>query len=100
MQLTSTAFASQGEIPAANTCEGADKPPALAWSGAPPATKSFALIVDDPDAPDPKAPKTVWVHWVVYNVPAAATGLPEGGKLPAGALEGVARRSVRRRTRT
>jgi Raf kinase inhibitor-like YbhB/YbcL family protein len=89
MQLTSPAFAPKGEIPAVNTCEGPDKPPALAWSGAPPATKSFALIVDDPDAPDPKAPKTVWVHWVLYNVPATATGLPEGGKLPAGALEGV-----------
>ena len=71
------------------TCEGADRPPALAWSGAPAGTKSFALIVDDPDAPDPKAPKTIWVHWVVYNLPAAASGLPEGGPLPSGALEGV-----------
>ncbi len=89
MQLSSPAFAPGAEIPAAHTCEGADRPPALAWSGAPAGTKSFALIVDDPDAPDPKAPRTIWVHWVVYNLPAAASGLPEGGPLPSGALEGV-----------
>ncbi len=89
MQLTSPAFASGAEIPAVHTCEGADRPPALAWSGAPAGTKSFALIVDDPDAPDPKAPKTTWVHWVVYNLPSTTTGLPEGGELPAGAWQGV-----------
>ena len=89
MQLSSPAFAPGAEIPAVHTCEGADRPPPLAWSGAPAGTKSFALVVDDPDAPDPKAPKTVWVHWVVYNLPAATTRLPEGGKLPSGALEGV-----------
>jgi Raf kinase inhibitor-like YbhB/YbcL family protein len=89
MHLTSTAFSANGEIPAAHTCEGADRAPALAWSDAPAGTKSFALIVDDPDAPDPKAPKTTWVHWVVYDLPATASGLPEGGKLPQAAREGV-----------
>jgi Raf kinase inhibitor-like YbhB/YbcL family protein len=89
MQLSSPAFPSGAEIPAVHTCEGADRPPALAWSGAPTGTKSFALVVDDPDAPDPKAPKTTWVHWVVYNLPATATGLGEDGGLPAGALQGV-----------
>jgi Raf kinase inhibitor-like YbhB/YbcL family protein len=89
MQLSATAFSTNGQIPTAHTCEGADRAPALAWSDAPAGTKSFALIVDDPDAPDPKAPKMTWVHWVAYNIPATTTALPEGGKLPAGALEGV-----------
>jgi len=89
MQLSSTAFSANGQIPAVHTCEGPDRAPSLAWSDAPAGTKSFALIVDDPDAPDPKAPKMTWVHWVAYNIPATAAGLSEGGKLPAGALEGV-----------
>jgi Raf kinase inhibitor-like YbhB/YbcL family protein len=93
MHLTSTAFSANGEIPAAHGCEGADRAPALAWSDAPAGTKSFALIVDDPDAPDPKAPKTTWVHWVLYNLPATTSALPEGGngkgKLPPGTREGV-----------
>jgi Raf kinase inhibitor-like YbhB/YbcL family protein len=92
LTITSRAFAAGGEIPAEYTCEGADTSPALQWSGAPAGTKSFALIVDDPDAPDPAAPKRVWVHWLLYNLPAAATGLPEdvgSGALPAGTLEGT-----------
>jgi Raf kinase inhibitor-like YbhB/YbcL family protein len=91
LTLTSTAFAHNGEIPAHHTCEGKDVSPPLAWSGLPAGTKSLALIVDDPDAPDPKAPKTTWVHWVLYNLPADAGGLPEGvaaGDLPAGTREG------------
>jgi len=74
------------------TCEGVDVSPALEWASLPDGTKSVVLIVDDPDAPDPKAPKTTWVHWVLYNIPPAAGGLPEGvspGALPAGTLEGV-----------
>lgn len=92
LTLTSTAFAHNGEIPARHTCEGQDVSPPLAWSGLPAGTKSLALIVDDPDAPDPKAPKTTWVHWVLYNLPAAGGGLPEGGGtdgLPAGTREGT-----------
>ena len=88
MELTSPAFASQGEIPTAHTCEGADRAPALTFANVPPDAKSLALVVDDPDAPDPKAPKMTWVHWVVYNLPASTKGLPDGGKLPAGAVEG------------
>lgn len=87
--LKSSAFAHQGKIPTKHTCEGDDISPALAWSGAPPNTKSFVLIVDDPDAPDPKAPKMTWVHWVLYNIPASATELPEGvTKLPDGTRQG------------
>ena len=86
--ITSPAFAHNGEIPAECTCEGADTSPRLEWTGAPAGTKSFALVVDDPDAPDPAAPKMTWVHWVLYNLPADAVCLPEGGALPAGTLEG------------
>jgi len=87
--LTSLAFAQLAALPPRYTCEGANLSPPLRWSGVPPGTRSLALVVDDPDAPDPAAPKTTWVHWVVYNLPATAPGLPEGGKpLPAGAREG------------
>ena len=91
LTLSSTSFAHQGEIPSQYTCEGKDISPPLAWSGAPEKTKSFALIMDDPDAPDPKAPKRVYVHWVLYNLPASASGLAEAvqpAKLPAGTKEG------------
>ena len=89
--LTSTAFIHNGPIPKLYTCQGKDISPALAWNGVPAGTKSFALIVDDPDAPDPAAPKMTWVHWVLYNLPAASTGLPEAiapAALPAGTREG------------
>src|SRR5215213_2232028 len=91
ISLTSPAFAADGAIPAVHTCDGRDLSPALSWSGVPPSARSLALIVDDPDAPDPQAPKTTWVHWVVYNIPPAAGGLPEGagsGALPSGATHG------------
>jgi Raf kinase inhibitor-like YbhB/YbcL family protein len=90
LKLQSSAFTHHGEIPAKYTCERDDVSPPLSWSGAPANTKSFVLIVDDPDAPDPKAPKMTWVHWVLYNLPADATALPEGAKkLPAGTREGL-----------
>ena len=92
LSLRSPSFASQGAIPAQHTCEGDDVAPALTWSDAPAATRSFALIVDDPDAPDPRAPKMTWVHWVLYNIPATIGGLPEAARaadLPAGTLEGI-----------
>ncbi|MBI4042239.1 MAG: YbhB/YbcL family Raf kinase inhibitor-like protein [Deltaproteobacteria bacterium] len=90
--MTSSAFMHQAEIPALHTCEGKDVSPSFSWSGAPAGTKSFVLIVDDPDAPDPAAPKVVWVHWILYNLPPTAAGLPEGVKaagLPKGTLEGL-----------
>jgi Raf kinase inhibitor-like YbhB/YbcL family protein len=92
MELTSTSFNDQGEIPAKHTCDGLDTSPALKWSNAPDGTKSFALIVDDPDAPDPANPKMTWVHWVLYNIPATAGSLPEGVRekdLPKGTLQGL-----------
>jgi len=78
MKLTSTAFVDGGEIPAAYTCVGADTSPPLAWSGVPKGASSLALIVDDPDAPDPAAPKRTWVHWVLHDLPPTTTSLAEG----------------------
>ena len=92
LSLQSASFSQNGEIPAKFTCEGQDVSPALSWSGVPAGAKSLALIVDDPDAPDPKAPKMTWVHWVLYNIPAAAAGLQEGvspSALPAGTRDGL-----------
>jgi Raf kinase inhibitor-like YbhB/YbcL family protein len=90
MQLTSSAFAANADIPAVHTCTGRDQSPPLAWSGIPAGTRSLALIVDDPDAPDPAAPKMTWVHWVVYNLPPDAGGLAAGVRqLPPGARQGL-----------
>ncbi len=92
MSLSSPAFAPGGEIPALFTCEGRDLSPALDWTGVPEAAQSLVLIVDDPDAPDPKAPRTTWVHWVLYNLPPPARGLQEGvaaKALPAGTKQGT-----------
>jgi Raf kinase inhibitor-like YbhB/YbcL family protein len=75
--LTSPAFGEGGEIPTRYTCEDQDVSPPLAWSEPPSGTKSLALIVDDPDAPDPKAPKMTWVHWMLYNLPPTAGQLAE-----------------------
>ena len=89
--ITSSAFAPQGAIPARYTCEGEGVSPPLAWTDPPAGTKSFALVVDDPDAPDPAAPRRRWVHWVVVDLPADARSLAEGagaGRLPAGARAG------------
>ncbi|MBP1687748.1 MAG: putative Kinase inhibitor YbhB [Deltaproteobacteria bacterium] len=87
LTLTSTAFKGGAEIPQRHTCEGADRSPALQWTGAPPGTKSFALIADDPDAP-----VGTWVHWVVYDLPGDATelaeGLPTSDTLPGGGTQG------------
>jgi len=88
MKLTSSAFGDNQAIPKLYSCEGKDLAPPLSWSEVPSGTKSLALIVDDPDAPDPAAPKITWVHWVLYNIPPTASGLPEGGGLPKGTLEG------------
>jgi Raf kinase inhibitor-like YbhB/YbcL family protein len=89
--ITSPAFVAGHDIPIDYTCEAGDVSPPLAWSSIPDGTKSLALIVDDPDAPDPAAPKMTWVHWVLYNLPPTTTKLPqavEPDELPAGTLEG------------
>jgi hypothetical protein len=90
MELSSSAFAPRGEIPRRHTCEGEDIAPALQWRGVPERAASLVLIVDDPDAPDPAAPRRTWVHWVLYDIPPGAAGLPEGGRpLPDGTREGL-----------
>lgn len=78
MILKSPSFAHGRTISARHTCDGPDISPPLAWSGVPADAKSLALIVDDPDAPDPASPKMTWVHWVLYNIPITAVGLAEG----------------------
>lgn len=92
LSITSTAFQNQGTIPSKFTCEGQDLSPALAFANLPAGTASLALIVDDPDAPDPKAPKMTWVHWVLFNIPPSVTGLPEAvasKDLPPGTQQGT-----------
>ncbi len=92
LKLTSSAFEHEGSIPRLHTCQGKDVSPPLAWSGVPENAKSLVLIVDDPDAPDPAAPRMTWVHWVLYNIPPSSTGLPQGvspKELPEGTLEGM-----------
>jgi phosphatidylethanolamine-binding protein (PEBP) family uncharacterized protein len=77
LTLTSPAFLDHHDIPAPYTCQGANLSSALTWLGVPAGTASFALIVDDPDAPDPAAPQRVLVHWRLYNLPASCLPLPE-----------------------
>lgn len=90
--IDSPAFPPHGPIPALYTCEGRDRSPPLRWHDLPAGTKSLVLIVDDPDAPDPAAPQTTWVHWVLANLPPDSAGLPEGVasvQLPQGTVEGI-----------
>ena len=91
LQLHSPDFEDGGALPRRLTCEGDDVSPALSWQEAPAGTRSYALVVDDPDAPDPEHPRTRWVHWVLYNLPAGVHALPGGARarLPAGAREGL-----------
>lgn len=88
MTLSSSVFTNGNDIPSIYTCDGTDTSPPLAWTGIPENTRSLVLIVDDPDAPDPSAPKMVWVHWVVFNILPASTGI-QAGEVPDGALEGL-----------
>jgi len=90
--LKSSAFDNGAEIPARYTCKGDDVSLPLNWEGVPEASRSLVLIVDDPDAPDPGAPKTVWVHWVLCNIPPDINSLAEhitSATLPPGAIEGI-----------
>jgi Raf kinase inhibitor-like YbhB/YbcL family protein len=92
MIIMSPSFKHNGVIPARHTCDGLNISPLLRWTGLPTGSKSLALIVDDPDAPNPDAPKMTWVHWVVYNIPPDTNGLPETAAaegLPPGTLQGL-----------
>ena len=81
MSLTSPAFKGGGTIPRSFTCDGADRSPALDWTGVPAGARSLVLICDDPDAPVGN-----WVHWVLYGLPASAKGLSEGGAVEGAVL--------------
>lgn len=90
--LRSPAFADGAEIPTVYTCEGRDISPPLEWADPPAGTRAFALVVHDPDAPDPAAPRVDWVHWVLWDIPGDARGLPEDADrvgLPPGTREGL-----------
>ena len=92
LTIMSPTFIHGGTISQRHTCDGANISPTLNWTGAPAGTKSLALIVDDPDAPDPASPKMTWVHWVLYNIPHSVSGLTEGiaeKNLPAGTMQGI-----------
>jgi Raf kinase inhibitor-like YbhB/YbcL family protein len=92
LTITSPAFSDGGEIPSRYTCDGNDVSPPLQWDGVSDQARSMVLIVDDPDAPDPKAPKRTWVHWVLYNLPPTSSGLGEAvgaADLPEGTEIGV-----------
>ena len=92
LEITSPAFSHNDPIPAIYTCDGRDISPPLIWNSLPTGTRSLALIVEDPDAPDPKAPRMTWIHWVLYNIPAETAGLTENtaaGNLPTDTLEGL-----------
>ncbi len=77
MKLDSSAFRHEKDIPSIYTCDGRDISPPLFWNELPVTTKSLVLIMEDPDAPDPKRPKMIWDHWLLYNIPPALVGLPE-----------------------
>ena len=92
LTITSSAFRHNADIPTRYTCDDEDMSPPLSWTGVPAGAKSLVLIVDDPDAPDPKAPKMTWIHWVLYNLPPGTTSLAEDvdlEDLPKGTLEGI-----------
>lgn len=87
LQLTTPAFKPGGDIPAQHTCDGSDRSPALNWNAPPEGTQSFALLLEDPDAP-----RGTWVHWVLYDLPPTERELPAGvppeRTLPSGARQG------------
>lgn len=90
--ISSSAFTNNSDIPTKYTCESDDISPELTWTNLPEGTKSLALIVDDPDAPDPNAPQMTYVHWILYNIPTNINKLKEGvavEELPGGTLEGI-----------
>ena len=78
-ELASPDFKDGGQLPVASTCDGGGTAPGLVWSGAPEGAKSFALICIDPDAPGGE-----FIHWIVFDIPAAVTAIPQGGQIPSG----------------
>lgn len=92
LSISSAAFTPNGAIPEQYTCDGRNISPPLVWTGVSAAAKSLVLVIDDPDAPDPAAPRMIWTHWLLYNIPPDTTGLPEAvpvAGLPAGTREGI-----------
>ena len=89
-RLTSPVFTQGGSIPELYTCDGPGISPPMDWTAPPQGTRSLALVVTDPDAPDPRAPRMTWVHWIIFDLPPSAGALQEDIKdLPEGAHEGL-----------
>ena len=91
LRISSPAFENGAAIPRKYTADGENISPPLQWLNAPPQTRSFVLIIDDPDAPDPRAPQRTWVHWILYDIPAGTHELPPDAAkhgLPPGTREG------------
>lgn len=88
MRLSSPAFPHNTQIPSLYTCDGSDTSPPLEIHDVPGGTESLVLFVDDPDAPDPQAPRMVWDHWVLWNIDPAITEIAEDS-VPAGAVQGT-----------
>lgn len=89
LRVESPDFAMNGSIPQQFTSDGDDVAPPLSWSDPPEGTKGFAILVEDPDAPNPEAPTTTFTHWIVTGIPATARSLPGGDRLPDGAVAGT-----------
>jgi Raf kinase inhibitor-like YbhB/YbcL family protein len=92
LTLTSPAFAHEGEIPRVYTCEGRNIAPPLVFAGVPGPARSLALVLHDPDVPDPRQPRRIWVHWVLYDLPPTTKTLAEAAtavSLPPGTREGT-----------
>lgn len=98
LKIESSVFEQGSSIPPRYTCDDIDLSPPLRWSGAPEKARSYALIVDDPDAPDPAAPRRVYVHWVLYDIPTSVTSIEEDGE--AGAMKAGARQGKNDWSRT
>jgi Raf kinase inhibitor-like YbhB/YbcL family protein len=88
LRVESSAFGMNGSIPTQFTSDGDDIAPPLSWGQVPAGTKSIAVIVEDPDAPNPDAPERTFTHWIVTGIPATTTGLRGGNSLPDRAVVG------------
>jgi Raf kinase inhibitor-like YbhB/YbcL family protein len=89
LRVVSAAFSPNSAIPPQFTADDEDIAPPLSWDGAPEGTRGFAILVEDPDAPNPEAPTTTFAHWIVTGLPASVTSIEAGERLPERAVAGT-----------